>query len=73
MGHLIWYHTVRFSCGSTETIAKYVREQGKEDYGKYKQLMFDMEGIRWGEYPGPPGCGLLSLGPGKFILTPSGA
>ena len=37
-----------------ETIAKYVREQGKEDYGKYKQLMFDMEGIRWGEYPGPP-------------------
>jgi hypothetical protein len=29
-----------------EVVAKYVREQGKEECGKYQQLMFDSEGIR---------------------------
>ena len=29
-----------------EAVAKYVREQGKEECGKYQQLMFDSEGIR---------------------------
>ena len=36
------------SCRTTteEAVAKYVREQGKEECGKYQQLMFDSEGIR---------------------------